>query len=457
MAGIKTIVWGFETNISCYAIQELEKQKYISIIKWYGNSPERAVKVENWSDILLDKMAPDQLLHCEDHIYDSIYKQLPAILDMFSRNFIFQHKPVHEYINAMHLLLYSYYALLKRENVQLILFADIPHDPENYILYLLAKALKIKVLILRQSQFPNRFFYLKTIEDFGKFEEVPEYKLDVEKVNIEEKFEKKWFYADRNWSAKPKSSCSFSAWKKKSVAKFQRSLKKYDGFYDMFLKKTIIRVLEKHLSTEYKSRCLKTYREDIDLTAKFVYFPLHLQPEMTTSALGGIYANQLLAVERTAAVIPDDWYVYVKEYPRQTYLMRDKYFFERLSLIPKVRPVSSKIDTFDLMRHSQFVATLVGTAGWEAISGGKNVLIFGDAWYRNLPGVFEYTTDLSIHDLLDYHIQHGELEQRLAELFKKTGNAMVSKDYLPLVGSGFNAAENNRNLFDFLVDMIPRI
>src|SRR5690606_32290981 len=46
---------------------------------------------------------------------------------------------------------------------------------------------------------------------------------------------------------------------------------------------------------------------------KFVYFPLHLQPEMTTSALGGIFEDQIFALSCLSSKIPVDWCILVKE------------------------------------------------------------------------------------------------------------------------------------------------
>ena len=452
----KAIVWGFDTYIACYAINELESQNYIDVKQWYGNSYFQAVEVKDWYDIILKKLKPEQLKRCDDETYNYIYSHLSVYLDLCSRCYVFEHKPIHECINAMHLLMDYYYSIIVDEKIDLFLTDDIPHGPASFILYLLAKALKIKVLILFQSHFPNKFFYLKTIEDYGWFKEVPEYNLGDSKILVEKKYEKNWFYSNQNWTPKPKVK-SFKEWKEKNLNKLHRSLRKYDGFYDMLMQKKIKKLNNSYFDNQYKANYKRYFASNIDLLKRFVYFPLHLQPEMTTSILGGIYNDQLLAVERTAAIIPDDWYIYVKEYPKQSHYMRGKYFFERLSLIPKVKTVKSDVNTYDLIRNSQFVSTLVGTAGWEAISGGKNVLIFGHAWYRSLPGVFAYSPDLTTEEIMNYQIDHKELEERLSTLLKKTGIGTTCIDYLPLVGESFDPEENNKNIFRFLADFIPQL
>ena len=149
-----------------------------------------------------------------------------------------------------------------------------------------------------------------------------------------------------------------------------------------------------------------------NIKGKFVYFPLHLQPEMTTDTLGGEYENQLLAIARLSNLIPDDWTIVVKENPKQSYYKRIDKFFECLAAISKVTLVARTFSTYELIEECQFVATITGTVGWEAISGGKNVLIFGHAWYRELPGVLEYKNITSIDEILRYEINHNELEEK---------------------------------------------
>lgn len=73
-----------------------------------------------------------------------------------------------EYLNVINLLIRYFYGLIKQNKVDYILFDDAPHDAPNYILYCLAKAMELDVLIVSQSLFPNRFFYLDDLNDFDQ-------------------------------------------------------------------------------------------------------------------------------------------------------------------------------------------------------------------------------------------------------------------------------------------------
>ena len=66
---------------------------------------------------------------------------------------------------------------------------------------------------------------------------------------------------------------------------------------------------------KYQANVIKCSEKNIDFNCDYVYFPLHLQPEMTTDVLGGIYCDQLLAIEKLRAMLPPNWMIYVKENP----------------------------------------------------------------------------------------------------------------------------------------------
>ena len=213
----------------------------------------------------------------------------------------------------------------------------------------------------------------------------------------------------------------------------------------------ISKKLESYFKRHRDEKC-----QEVLPTDKYVYFPLHLQPEMTTDTLGGIYEDQLLAIERLRRIIPSEWYIYIKENPKQTYYKRSKKFFERLSLIPNVKIVYPNTNTWDLTANSQFVATITGTVGWEAITGGKNVLIFGNAWYRTLPGVFEYKKDFNLQNILNYRISHEELEAKFNDFMRKICVGVVAGDDFKEFNPSFDEKTNNEQVFRSLKVVIEK-
>ncbi len=131
-----------------------------------------------------------------------------------------------------------------------------------------------------------------------------------------------------------------------------------------------------------------------DYSRPFLYVPLNYQPERTSSPQGGFFVDQLLMVEILSACLPSDWLIYVKEHPAQWmhrgpdfFSYRYKGFYQSLATLKNVRLVPMDTSTYTLMSKAVVVATVTGTAGFEAVMRSKPVIIFGYPWYQHAPGV----------------------------------------------------------------------
>ncbi|HXG87658.1 MAG TPA: hypothetical protein VNJ02_04915 [Vicinamibacterales bacterium] len=163
----------------------------------------------------------------------------------------------------------------------------------------------------------------------------------------------------------------------------------------------------------------------VSLDVPFVYVPLHFQPERTTSSLGGVFADQYLLVDLIARSMPEGWKVYVKEHPSQFYppfageRSRHQDLYRDLAQIPRVHLVSLSVSTFELIDRSRAVATVTGTAGWEAVLRGRPALVVGNPWYRYCDGVFSVSTESSLRAALT-QIEDGYTpDPRKVRLFVK--------------------------------------
>ncbi len=178
---------------------------------------------------------------------------------------------------------------------------------------------------------------------------------------------------------------SLFAYKKKQVVSFDDEGGLSGLFYLRKIEKT-----KKIFSREYEELQVAP-----DFNKKYIYFPLHVQPEATTSPLGGFYVDQLLAARTLAAAIPDDWLLYIKEHPSQwskfdsrSHLCRYKNYYKELVKLKNAQLIPVGVSTYDLIANARAVATITGTVGWEALPRSKSVLVFGYPWYMNCDGVF---------------------------------------------------------------------
>jgi hypothetical protein len=125
------------------------------------------------------------------------------------------------------------------------------------------------------------------------------------------------------------------------------------------------------------------------LNCKYVYVALHYQPECSTSPMGGYFVHQDLMLDLLMAGIPSDWSIYIKGHLREGLsptLARRIGFDKRTTL------VDERFPSIELIKNAQAVATVTGTAGFEAFINKVPVLMFGSYFYQHAPGVFRIRT-----------------------------------------------------------------
>lgn len=478
------VIVGFHSESSVKAINMLKQNGIINIKAWIGIAPDCTHDIMSF---YVGDFKGNEYNGIAQDIYDEIFHTtIYQFMDMMSRHSFYAEKSFYDLLNIYNIY-FDYFSKLLIENDIDVLLTGFPHEGADLIIYKIAKKLNIKTILFYQSLFPNKFFYVYNMEDFGDFNEIKPTNKNLD-LKIENKYEKELFYHS---NVKKYNDCFFclqrksllgslviNIFKKTNILPIKNFIKRYFSFKNKspvtgrsktdshdfvfpLIKELIIRMmsfskrfLQRFLNhIEARKNLMHIINHQVDLNKKYIYFPLHFQPELTTSGLGGIYADQILAIERLSKLIPDDWFIYVKENPAQTELMRGKWFFARLWNIKKVKVISPEFDTYDLTKNCIFVATITGTAGWEAISGGKNTLIFGNAWYKKLPGVFFYTANFKLEDILNYKINHFELERELNLLLCKTADGVIEPNYAVLVND-FDAKKNALSIATFIEQII---
>ncbi|MFN4310061.1 MAG: hypothetical protein ACK4FK_05650 [Ferrovibrio sp.] len=127
------------------------------------------------------------------------------------------------------------------------------------------------------------------------------------------------------------------------------------------------------------------YVRQADLTAmRYVFFPLHTEPEVSLLVYGRPYVNQIEILRMLAISLPADTVLVVKEHPWMVG-KRSLSAYEKMLNIPRVRFADPALEARTLVQHAELVAVVTGSVALEAAMLGKPVITFGDCPYNLLP------------------------------------------------------------------------
>lgn len=346
-----------------------------------------------------------------------------------------------DYIDYYHVLADGYAQEIEETGATHALFMNIPHLGYDVILYHVAKTLGLKVLIVSQTFFADSFFSLERIEHFGHLNPAAK---GGPAITIEKGTAPDLFYMDTRWQERgPRGKLTAKA--VLSLLKHVVLKKPAKLFSPSYIFGNLKRMRAVYgglpewrdpFSTFFHTNELAYFEhlagyenQPVDLNVPFVYVPLHNQPEMSTQSLGGVFRDQVLAVEAMASVLPEGWRIYVKENPRQGAYARGPMFFHRLSRIKGVQFVPSETSTHELSTRAKITATVAGTAGWEALRKGKPVVVFGGGWWRDFPGVFPWEPGMDLAAVAETTFQHEALEQAFGNLQARCHKGVIELLY----------------------------
>jgi len=447
-------VYGFVSHLGEAVIREFKKHH--SVIGWLSDCDKSSENIFEYLYGVVKSGAIDKIALKNYEIFYNKY--FHKFLLMVQRRGVYW-KDFHEIRNEFSILYYNAYNIFTRNSVDIVIFSNLPHEGSDYIFYNVAKELGIKSVVLHQSIFPNKAFVVTSLPDFGRFDSIPE--LFTNNVEIQEGYDQKLIYMseiERKIAVQKETFLIRAIAKCKDTFEFLLAIinsiinyRTEKGFFRHIALKAV-KVVEDY---NFKNN-LRKYSQilsDIgDLRGKkVVYVPLHLQPELTTVTLGDLYEDQLSMIEVLSINLGCKAVILVKENPKQTSFQRKKGFFERINSLENVYLVDTASSSKKLIELSDLIATISGTAGWEAVKGGKRCLLFGRPWYGSLPGCTTYSSDLDISGLLedDFDFDFDKLKKAFHLLMQKCIDGVVDFGYIGQVDQ-FSYEKNAKTIVDSL-------
>jgi len=129
--------------------------------------------------------------------------------------------------------------------------------------------------------------------------------------------------------------------------------------------------------------------QNFTLPEKFVFIPLQMQPEASTSPLGGIFSSHLRFIEYVRSKLPYEFKIVVKEHPYQhdiafsmARLGRRSSDYEALNSIDGVSMAPLHYSTHEIIEGSLGVAVVTSSVGFEAACYCKPVYVAGTPWWK---------------------------------------------------------------------------
>jgi hypothetical protein len=152
-----------------------------------------------------------------------------------------------------------------------------------------------------------------------------------------------------------------------------------------------LRTFDRAKKTRRSMKDERAVSERVLPAGKFVFFPLHFQPEASTSAKGRHFVDQREAVALVAESLPTNWMLVVKEHPHQWRRLypRSRNYWKRIASIPKVRVIPHDYENPSIIQRCEGLVSIShSTLGVEAWANGKKVVFLGDSHLREAPGIF---------------------------------------------------------------------
>lgn len=141
-----------------------------------------------------------------------------------------------------------------------------------------------------------------------------------------------------------------------------------------------------------------------NLQPNYIYFPLHFQPETSSSIKARGFYRLREAVAFLASALPVDWRIIVKEHPHQfrRLLLREPGFYAQIAAIPNVELVHHRSQNSELVHHARAIACVSHSSiTAHAVMAKIPVISLGESHFREAPNYFCVQSSDDLRDAMN--------------------------------------------------------
>ena len=304
---------------------------------------------------------------------------------------------------------------IKKKKIQILISAEKEH-------YLVCKLTKIKFRAIERSRIQNYHYWAKSsnkkipgiYKTFKKLSKNNKKYLDTNKI-LRRAYDAEYLRRKRNLE-----NFQLSSFFKKGFLIFLKHIhtKLRTSKFNYCLTSKLKLQLRMWSHFRFLKKNCKNLRQLIKEKKKFVFFPLHTEPEPQILNNSPYFFFQEALIALISRYLPSDYYLVVKE-SLVGIGRRNDGFYKKLKKFKNVILLDPLDEGVNVIKKSKIVITISGTAGTEASILGIPVISlspFND--YNILDSVY-YLNDLTeIKNVIDLQLKNKKLMEKK---FKKDG------------------------------------
>ena len=344
--------------------------------------------------------------------------------------------------------------ILEKFKPKLVLMQQAGENISNLLLYKIAKKMEIKILMPVPVHTHNTIIISDNIggrEISDEFKKLMKNFINESEIYDEKFIKKSDMIKTINVQLKFNSSSTFSQ-------KINHYIKRLSHNPEPIYKnigKTKLKIIKYKYQNHFEVKKRKQFLDNKSIKSiedkKFVYYPLHSEPEAKILTETPFYSNQIALIENIARSIPIDLVLYVKEHPIQkTKLWRSIEDYKKILALPNVKLVHPSVNSQELISKSQGVLVLSGAVGFEALFYKKPIILFGDEYYDELSTVTKVISLTTLPDVISNALSNFKFNNKeLNALMQIINEQTISIPYFSIIKDGVVLSSIQRNENDF--------
>ncbi len=191
-------------------------------------------------------------------------------------------------------------------------------------------------------------------------------------------------------------------------------------FSDEFIYEDYTSIFKWVLSCAYSTVFHKYDKLDDNENIDLLFYPLHLEPEAAVEYSGYFFNDQPMLIGRIAHCLKTNQKLVVKEHPQQEGALMTKRFRDLKRKYPNLIYLPGKVSSYSIYPKIKCLITLNGTAGFESWICRRPVVVFGEVFYKDFPGITTCDSFKQLYSIIrkdDYKIaSERDIEDTVAKI-----------------------------------------